>query len=134
MVKEGHLGTMLTRMASYVRLTGDQSTHEVETPSLRRAEQTLGFTAMILEHVYDAQRAVLRPKEPELSNEYKTAEEFQLLDFTKHDVLSAPTMTMSVTVLQVAGRTAIYVKNGKPPSKNKMEASIRAWLRQVGEC
>ena len=135
LVKKGYIDGMLTRMASYVRLTGDQSTHEMWSPSLERAEQTLKFTAMVLSDVYDAEREIVEPKEPTLSNEYRLADEFQLLDYTKHSTAPSSTTTTSVAVLQVSDRIVIYVKNdGRLPSKTKMKTSIQAWLRQVPKC
>ena len=135
LVKKGYIDGMLTRMASYVRLTGNLSTHEIESPSLERTEQTLRFTAGVLKRVYDVEREVVEPKEPTLSNEYKLADEFQLLDYTKHSTAPPSTTTMSVAVLQVSDRTVIYVKNdGRLPSKTRMKTSIQVWLRQMAKC
>ena len=80
LVKKGYVAGLGTRMASFVRLAGDQSTHEIEPPSRYMAEQTLKFTAMVLEEVYDAEREVVEPKEPKLSDEYKMVDNSRLLD------------------------------------------------------
>lgn len=134
LVKKGYI-TGFTGVANYIRLTGDQSTHKIGSPSRERARQTVKFTASVLKHVYDAEREIMKPKEPILSNEYKLADEFQLLDYYRFSTAPPSTTTTSVAVLQVSDRTVIYVKDdGRLPSKTRMKTSIQAWLRQVPKC
>lgn len=134
LVRKGHVAGLETGMASFVRLAGNQSTHEIRSPSLDRAEQTLKFTAMVLKRMYDAEREVVEPKGSKLLNEYKLVDEFQLLDYDKRNTAPVSTMTASVVVLQISGRAVIYVKNGRSPSKNRIKASIRTWLDKMVKC
>lgn len=135
LVKKGYIIDFGIGTASFVRMVGDQSTYEIESPNLKMVEQTLKFTVMVLSDVSDTEREVVEPKEPTLINEYDFIDKFQLLDYTKHSISPSSTMTTSVAVLQVSDRTVIYVKSdGRLLSKTRMKTAIQVWLRQMAKC
>ncbi|CAN5531532.1 hypothetical protein BH10ACT1_BH10ACT1_33500 [soil metagenome] len=49
----GYLTPPMRRLADHIRQRGNAATHELDPTSMEDAQQTLGFTALLLRNAYD---------------------------------------------------------------------------------